>query len=252
MLKKDEAVCIRTIDYSETSQIVTFFGRATGKIRAIAKGSKRPKSPFGGPIETFSCGPIVFTEPRGQKLSVLTEFEQRNIFAGLRSNLFALNGAFLAAELLSSLTIDSDPHPQLYEGFKQFLQSTGHLTVSSEQMTSKAGLLARLVPFQLNLLQEVGTFPVLDHCTNCKRIFSNEWREVYFSSSANGLVCRDCEASFVDKVKLSPKVAACLNDSKLMSGADEKTLSEIENALIYHFTEILHRPPKTARYVLNR
>jgi DNA repair protein RecO (recombination protein O) len=245
MLKKDEAICIRTVDYSETSQIVTFFGRETGKIRAIAKGSKRPKSPLGGPIETFSCGAVVFTEPRGQGLSVLTEFEQRNIFGGLRNNLFALNGAFLAAELLSSLTTDSDPHPQLYESFVQFLRSC-------EQAADKAGLLVRLVPFQLNLLREVGTLPVLDHCTNCKRDFDNGWGQVYFSSSANGLVCMDCEASFVDKVQLDFKAAACLNDSKLISRADEKTLSEIEKALVYHFTEILHRPPRTAKYILSR
>jgi DNA repair protein RecO (recombination protein O) len=243
VLKKDEAVCIRTVDYSETSQIVTFFGKATGKIQAIAKGSKRPKSPFGGPIETFSSGPVVFTEPRGQSLSVLTEFEQRNIFGGLRGNLFALNGAFLAAELLNSLTTDSDPHPQLYDSFIRFLQD-------SEQVINKAGLLARLFPFQLDLLREVGTLPVLDHCTNCKRTFGNDWGEVYFSSLANGLVCRDCEASFIDKVNISLKSAACLNDSKHIDSADEKKLAEIEKTLIRHFTEILHRPPRTAKYIL--
>jgi DNA repair protein RecO (recombination protein O) len=243
MLKKDEAVCIRTADYSETSQIVTFFGKAAGKIRAIAKGSKRPKSPFGGPIETFSCGPVVFTEPRGQNLSVLTEFEHGNIFEGLRNNLSALNGAYLAAELLNSLTTDSDPHPYLYDSFVQFLHNT-------EQVTDKTGLLVRLVPFQLDLLREVGTFPVLDHCTNCKRIFGNDWGEVYFSSLANGLVCRDCEVSFVDKMQLDLKAAACLNDLKLIDSVDEKTLAEIEKILIHHFTEILHRPPRTAKYIL--
>jgi recombinational DNA repair protein (RecF pathway) len=41
MLTRDRAVCIRTVDYSETSQILTLFGRLSGKIRAIAKGSKR-------------------------------------------------------------------------------------------------------------------------------------------------------------------------------------------------------------------
>ena len=35
MLTKDLAICIRTVDYSETSQIVTFFTKAHGKIGAI-------------------------------------------------------------------------------------------------------------------------------------------------------------------------------------------------------------------------
>ena len=53
MLNKDTAICIRALDYSESSQIVTFFTRATGKVDAIAKGSKRTGSRFDGPIEIF-------------------------------------------------------------------------------------------------------------------------------------------------------------------------------------------------------
>jgi len=74
MLVKDTAICIRAVDYSETSQIVTFFTRATGRISAIAKGSKRPKSKFDGPIELFSCGNIVFSDSNKEKLATLTEF----------------------------------------------------------------------------------------------------------------------------------------------------------------------------------
>ena len=61
MLTKDTAICIRAVDYSETSQILTFFSRDNGKFSAIAKGSKRPKSAFDGPIEIFAYGKIVFT-----------------------------------------------------------------------------------------------------------------------------------------------------------------------------------------------
>ena len=61
MLTKDHAICIRAVDYSETSQIVTLFTKQNGKIGAIAKGSKRPKSSFDGPIELFAYGRIIFT-----------------------------------------------------------------------------------------------------------------------------------------------------------------------------------------------
>ena len=81
MLKKDLAVCIRTVDYSETSQIVTFFAKDAGKISAIAKGSKRPKSSFDGPIELFAHGPVVYTETSKDKLATLTEFQQQISFS---------------------------------------------------------------------------------------------------------------------------------------------------------------------------
>lgn len=48
----DDAVCIRHWDWSETSQTVSLFTRGHGLVRALAKGSKRPKSPYSG---AWSC-----------------------------------------------------------------------------------------------------------------------------------------------------------------------------------------------------
>ena len=84
MLTKDAAICIRAVDFSETSQIVTFFARANGKVSVIAKGSKRAKSAFDGPIEILSFGKIVFSNSTREKLSTLTEFEQQAGFANRR------------------------------------------------------------------------------------------------------------------------------------------------------------------------
>jgi DNA repair protein RecO (recombination protein O) len=240
MLVKDEAVCIRAVDYSETSQVVTFFTRATGKISAIAKGSKRPKSAFDGPIEMLSYGKIVFSDSTREKLATLTEFEQQP--TQYEINLFVLNCCLFAAELVNKLTDDYDPHPQLFDSFLQFLQNTNENRES----------VSLLILFQLTLLKEVGLQPVLNSCVNCKTQHAtrNTQYEAYFSSSANGLICRDCEASFPDRIKLTRKAANCLVNVKLIAETDEKTLNEIEKVLIYHFTELLHKPPKMAKYIL--
>jgi len=240
MLTKDQAVCIRVCDYSETSQIATFFARATGKVGAIAKGSKRPKSPFGGTIEVFSHGRIVFSHSTDAKLATLTEFEQQPAFAGLAKNLFAMNCCLFGVELLDALTKDYDPHPELFDVFLQFLQNTS-------ESQSRLSTVFLLILFQLALLKEVGLQPVLSHCVNCKTSIEHQ---SYFSSSANGLVCRDCEAAFADKIRLSSNAAKCLSNLKMIADANEKTLNEIEGVLIRHFTEILHRRPIMAKYVL--
>ena len=265
MLTKDTAICIRAIDYSETSQIVTFFTRATGKISAIAKGSKRPKSAFDGPIEIFSHGKIVFSDSNKERLATLTEFEQQPGPTGLRNNLFALNCRLFGAELLNSLTHDYDPHPNLFDSFLQFLQSINESQVTSHEWDPKRNKrrlgtqsratsheLSLLILFQLSLLKEIGLRPILNACVNCKtryerRATSNEF---YFSSSANGLICRDCEASFPDKIRLTRNAANCLASVKLIAESQEETLNEIEKVLIYHFTELLGKPPKMAKYIL--
>jgi len=265
MLTKDIAICIRALDYSETSQIVTLFTRATGKISAIAKGSKRPKSMFDGPIEVFSHGRIVFSDSTREKLATLTEFEQHPAFSHLPNDLFVLNCSLSAAELLSNLTDEYDPHPRLFDSFLQFLQNTNESQASS---VGHQDVLALLILFQLALLKEVGLQPILDACANCKTRYeirplpttsrgvipakAGTRYEVYFSSSANGLICKDCEASFPDKVRLTTTAANALRDLKLIAQSDEKTLSEIEKTLVYHFTEILHHQPKMAKYILRQ
>ena len=249
MLSKDLAICIRAVDYSETSQIVSFFTRDTGKISVIAKGSKRPRSAFDGPIEIFSTGRIVFSHAPERKLATLTEFEPRPgrvskyEMPGVRYELglYALNCSYFAAELLNHLTDEYDPHPELFDDFAQFLQDTAE---APDRVTA----LALLIFFQLSLLKQVGVKPILNACANCKCRYGPGWSETYFSSSANGLVCRDCEDSFPDKIMLSAEAANILADLKLIAKADEKMLKEIERTLVYHFTELLHRPPRMAKH----
>jgi DNA repair protein RecO (recombination protein O) len=243
MLTKDSAICIRAVDYSETSQVVTFFAKATGKFTAIAKGSKRPKSAFDGPIEIFSLGRIVFSDSNREKLATLTEFQQKPTLTGVSGNLFALNCALFAIELLNSLTDDYDPHPHLFDSLLQFLQN----------LNESRATISLLILFQLVLLKEVGLMPILNYCVNCKTRYEarGTGHEFYFSSSANGIICRDCEANFPDKIKVTTSAANCLADLKLLTEANEKTLSQIERILISHFTETLGHRPKLAKHILD-
>jgi DNA repair protein RecO (recombination protein O) len=245
---------------------VTFFTRATGKISAIAKGSKRPKSAFDGPIEIFSNGKIVFSDSNKEKLATLTEFEQqpgltpavlppllrlrsKTMGAAGANNLFALNCRLFAAELISSLTHDYDPHPDLFDSFLQFLQDTNEGRGTRDERRETLGL---LILFQLSLLREIGLMPILNACANCKTRYERRATsdEFYFSSAANGLICRDCQDSFPDRIKLTKSAANCLSNLKLIAESQEKTLNEIEKILIYHFTEILGKPPKMAKHIL--
>jgi len=259
MLTKDLAICIRAIDYSETSQIVTFFARAAGKIDAIAKGSKRPKSSFDGPIEVLSHGNIVFIDSAGEKLATLTEFQQQPALINLRNDLFVLYTCLFAAELLNNLTDDYDPHPELFDGFLDFLHNVNEQHLTTNQ---RRDILALLILFQLILLKEVGLKPVLDRCVNCRKSGRVglapppldqsilDVPDVYFSNSANGLICRDCESSFTDKIKLTKEASDCLADLKQIPGSAEKTLEEIEKVMVHHLTGLLGRPPKMAKHIL--
>ncbi|MFA5553058.1 MAG: DNA repair protein RecO [Phycisphaerae bacterium] len=250
MLKKDKAVCIRAKDYSETSQIVTFFTSENGKISAIAKGSKRSKSAFDGPIEVFARGQIVFAESEKAKLATLTEFQQQPIFENLMKDIFAQNACLFASELIDSLTDEHDAHPRIFDFFVHFLEDVNALEVTIEH---RRDILALVILFQLSLLKESGLQPVLNYCPNCKTRYlpDNTQYELYFSSEANGLICRDCEANFPDKIRATKSAGEVLYNIKKLVAVKETVLREVEKLLIGHFSNIIGRPPRMAKYILD-
>ena len=241
-LKKDKGLCIRAVDYSESSQILTFFTKDHGKIACIAKGSRRPKSSFSGAIEICTAGDMVFSLTGTEKLATLTEFNPTFLGLEIRKKLLALNCAFFAADLLNLFTKEHDPHPELFDQAIFFLQNL------SENPEQKA--LPFLILFQFALLSLTGSVPLCDSCANCKRKFDADWSQFYFSASARGLVCRDCESAFVDKKMMPFECACCFYQPPKVLTAQHSTLVKVEEILIEYITNILERTPRTADMVL--
>ena len=65
---KTEAVVLRSIRYGEADRILHLYSATRGRIGAIAKGSRRPRSRFGGRLEPFFRLDLVLHEGRGDLL----------------------------------------------------------------------------------------------------------------------------------------------------------------------------------------
>jgi DNA repair protein RecO (recombination protein O) len=253
MQVKDTAICLRAVNYSETSQVVTLFTQDSGKVSAMAKGSRRAKSAFDGPIELFSFGDVVFTtKDSGGQLAILTEFSQWPRFPKFKRDLYTLNAALFAAELTEHFLEDHDPHPELFSKFRKFLETL-------QDTETDSAVLAWLILYQLRLLEETGIALMLDACVNCGTSFSSPpakgqysegGRGLYFSSRENGILCSNCEMTFPEKRAIEPSLLSILNTPARLPKTDKKNLQKIENLLIYHFTELLHKPPKLAKHFL--
>jgi len=251
MLTNDCAICIREVDYSETSQIVTFFARNSGKVGVIAKGAKRQRSPFGGPIEMFSCGNIVFSDSTREKLATLIEFEPLAGIADssvLSKDLFVLNCSIFAAELINLFTREYDPHPGLFDSFVKLLQDITNLHSPGE---AKGQVLTRLISFQINLLKEIGLCPAFETCVNCSAPFNDRWPEIYFSFNAKGLICRDCQGAFPDKIRIKKQAAKGLADAQFLISSEDKIVKQVEDFWVRYITDILGRAPRMVKYILN-
>lgn len=195
---KDDAVALRRLDYSETSQVLAVFTREHGQQRLIAKGIKRStKTRVAVGIDLLEAGTVVFIRKPGHEdtLGTLTEWQQTDTFPHLRTNLGRLYAAQYAAEVTTSLTEVHDPHPALFEAIVDFFASL-----------KTAATLPALSHFLWTLLDEIGLRPDLSRCMSCGRSIEGD-REVYFSSRESGAICRDCEPAVVDKRRMDPRAA---------------------------------------------
>ena len=236
---KDKAICLLAVNYSETSQVVTLFTRNHGKVAAMAKGSRRTKSSFDGALEVFSFGEVMLIiKESGGQLAMLTEFSQQPGFRMLSQNLDALNAALFASELTEKFLEDHDPHPDLFDKYTKFLETVQK--AKEESLT-----VAWLILYQLRLLEEAGVALMLDACVNCG---AEETRGCYFSSHENGLLCANCEMAFPEKRAVDASLIGILNNPAKLPQTGIKKLKEIESLLIYHLTELLHKPPRMAKY----
>jgi len=101
--EKTDAIVIRVTEYSETSCIVTMLTRDFGKVTVIAKGARRPKSPFEAAIDVLAICRIVFIA-KTNSLSLLTEAKLEHRFRAGESDLNRLYIGYYVIELLKILS----------------------------------------------------------------------------------------------------------------------------------------------------
>lgn len=177
---KDHAVCIREIDWSETSQITVLLTRDHGKIRGLAKGSKR-QSPsaiarFSGGIELLTRGQLVATTRRTSELATVTEWDLQDDYHFLRRHLDRQYLAMYAADITHFMIGDEDAYPNVFDALLQLL----------EALRNDAQSQAELLRFQLVLLRDTGYQPELQADVQTGEMLENR-RTYTFDPTAGGL-----------------------------------------------------------------
>src|SRR5436309_15938610 len=96
---KTTGVVLRLHPVTETSLIVTWFTSDFGKLRTMAKGARRPKSPFRGRVEPFYLDELIFLRSRRSDLHILHECSLIEPHRHLREDLKKLHAATYFCEL---------------------------------------------------------------------------------------------------------------------------------------------------------
>jgi DNA repair protein RecO (recombination protein O) len=109
-----EAILLRKRNFSDTSLIVSWCTESFGCIQTIAKGARRPKSPFAGKLDLFFEAEISIARSRKSDLHTLTEVMLKNPFGGIRSNHLRTQTAAYFVELVEICTERDHREPELF------------------------------------------------------------------------------------------------------------------------------------------
>lgn len=232
---KDDVVCLARREFSETSQVLVFFSRAHGKVSVLAKGIKRPRGKTAGGIDLLDVGEARFIIS-SEGLGLLQEFLPGKPWPGIRGNLRRWYASLYLAEVLNISTQELEPAPGIFD---LLVGAIDRIAVAADN--AQIGHI--LVHALMDLLTAIGYGPELQTCINCKRALTpSDW--LFFSATGGGLVCRDCEASLFEKIRIEHRAWYYLLGKvhDLTSGAKAFDL------LNYMLREHLEKVPAMASY----
>ncbi len=189
---KTAAIVLRTIDYGESDQIVTFYTREYGKIKGIAKGARRSKKRFVNALEPFSCSEINFSRRNPDHLDFIDGCDVFSHFPEIRANLEKTLAASYLIELMDQFTPEHKKSEASFELLYDFLVLLGKRPLSD----------ALLRFFELRLLRIAGYDPVLDHCLSCRAPLGNK-AAYRFDLVKGGIICNACKPSAADAIPVS-------------------------------------------------
>lgn len=180
---KIEAIVLRSIRYGDADRILHLYSKTRGRIGAIAKGARRPKSRFGGRLEPFFRLDLVLHEGRGDLLTV-TNAATVDGYPRLRASGPALTAAARACDAVLRLLDSPEPNPAAYNLLCRYL------ALLDDPAVERGEGLETALSFRLKLALAAGFAPELAACAHC----GDAEHLSGFSGAAGGVVCSSCEA----------------------------------------------------------
>jgi DNA repair protein RecO (recombination protein O) len=151
MIQSTTGIILRTLPFMETSLIVRWLTPDAGRIATVAKGARRPKSPFLGKLDLFYAADFSFSRSRRSELHTLREVSLRDTHAALRQNLGFLRQAAYGAALVEQTTEADTPLAEIHALFSEFLDC----------LERQPFLPRTVLAFELKLLRVLGLKPDL-------------------------------------------------------------------------------------------
>lgn len=239
-----EGVVLKHSEWGETDRMITLFTRELGKVKAIAKGVRKPRSRKAGHLEPFTRANLLLA--RGRDLFILTQAEAISTYFALKDDLVKLGYASYIIELLASFTYEEEENQSLY---RLLVNTLNRLDRGDDPKLA-------IHYYEIRLLDLVGYRPQLFSCAKCEIEIQAE--DQYFSALQGGALCPKCGRKSPDAHPISTDALRYLRHFQRSSYKDAQRAqigatvnAEIEKHTLFYMTHVLEKGLNTPSF-LNR
>jgi len=237
-----EAIVIKKTKLGEADRILTLFTPDLGKIQAVAKGVRKPKSKMAGHLELLTHSQLVLA--KGHNLDTITACQTINGFLPLKNDLDLTSYALYVTELAEQFTIEDQENRQLFELLRDTLQRL--CEANNRDMV--------LHHYEMQLLDQAGYRPELRRCLDCQKPLEPVTN--YFSYSEGGVICPNCRVSrpFARPLSVNAlKVMRLLQDNDTITAFKLKISSslaeELEDIIRRYVKYLLEKDVKSTAWM---
>lgn len=124
MYLRTEGVILKRKNFGEADRIVTIYTKDNGKVSALAKGVRRPRSKKAGHLELGSWCKVFIA--KGKNLDLLTEVELKKAFGIDDFSEEKAKRIYHLLELVDALTADHQKNQSVFILLVQFLKKCVH------------------------------------------------------------------------------------------------------------------------------
>jgi DNA repair protein RecO (recombination protein O) len=178
--RETEAIILKTFPLGEADRLVSFLGRATGRMRGVAGGARRIKNRYGSTLQLLSHVQVWYVEKETRDLVRIQQCEPLESFNKSQSDYFLSTGMAVVSEVAEIALPErevSEPMFRLILLTAQEIERTGEWSLP-------------LSYFAFWTVRLGGWLPRFDRCANCATEFGA--RAAYFASWEPGLLCDKC------------------------------------------------------------
>ncbi|SHM05983.1 DNA replication and repair protein RecO [Caldanaerovirga acetigignens] len=232
-----EAIVVGYRDFREADRILTLFSPERGKIHAVARGVRQPRSPLMAGTQLFSYSKFLLVE--GKNLDSVSQCELKESFFKIREDLDRMAYGAYFAELLRISTRECEKSEEV---FRFFLKTLFLLEVWEDLK-----IMART--FELKLMALQGFKPQIFCCVNCG---GKGLEKVWFSSILGGTLCEKCKSKDNKAIKISKEALSVMRqilkkrfEELIELKLSEDIKNELKEAILDFVLHQLERKPRT-------